>query len=774
MVRRTELVNGKGDESDFRQILCRQRRMTRAGVGIISFLFVIGLVAAPHARGEESDLKLLLDGVHTIAAPGVPGPLCVFGPNAFVVAVGGAGGKVREPVVAASRLGKGRVVVLGHPGYVGDQNSTKVADTGRFLANAVQWTAGKKDGRSVHIGVYGQRHAVTFLAEQGLRAEAMEGANWTSRLAGCDAIWLCPASLAKEDEIAAVRQFVSRGGGLVAGDLGWGWLQLNPGKTLTADHQGNQLLARAGIVWADGTLERTADAGYAVDTVPPRLARADAALAALVADARGQSKLSKEDVAQAAAVVTRASRSLPAGDNLLRPKLLRVREEHQGEAVPKPSAPLTLKTPLARLVLSMQIEEAKGLPAAKVAACPAAAFFPGAVPRAAPRVTRKMGIDTAVPDWHSTSLYAPAGSVVTVEVPAGAVDRGLWVRIGAHSDDLWDHDAWHRAAEICLRKPLAQARTEVASLFGGLIYIEVPGGCRLGTMVVTVRGGVEAPSFVLGETSLNTWRNSVRQRPAPWAELATRKVILTVPSESIRKLENPDELMRFWDRVLDACADLAGRPKDRERPERYVTDVQISAGYMHSGYPLMTHLDAAAILVDRAGLESNRVDPVWGLFHEMGHNHQSDDWTFEGTGEVTVNLFSLYVLDKVCGFAPSKAREVLSPAERKKALDAYTRGGSDFKVWKEDPFLALIMYVELQEAFGWETFQKVFAEYRGLAPADRPKTDDERRDQWLVRFSRAAGRNLGPFFEAWGVPTSEKARASVAELPAWMPPRLRN
>ena len=27
-----------------------------------------------------------------------------------------------------------------------------------------------------------------------------------------------------------------------------------------------------------------------------------------------------------------------------------------------------------------------------------------------------------------------------------------------------------------------------------------------------------------------------------------------------------------------------------------------------------------------------------------------------------------------------------------------------------------------------------------------------------------------PFFQAWGVPTSEQARQSIARLPAWMPP----
>jgi hypothetical protein len=79
------------------------------------------------------------------------------------------------------------------------------------------------------------------------------------------------------------------------------------------------------------------------------------------------------------------------------------------------------------------------------------------------------------------------------------------------------------------------------------------------------------------------------------------------------------------------------------------------------------------------------------------------------------------------------------------------------------------MYDHLRQGFGWETYKKVFAEYRSLQRSEQPKTDAEKRDAWLVRFSRAAGRNLGPFFQAWGVPTSEPARTSLSDLPPWMP-----
>ncbi|MBM3890675.1 MAG: hypothetical protein FJ388_16295, partial [Verrucomicrobia bacterium] len=50
-----------------------------------------------------------------------------------------------------------------------------------------------------------------------------------------------------------------------------------------------------------------------------------------------------------------------------------------------------------------------------------------------------------------------------------------------------------------------------------------------------------------------------------------------------------------------------------------------------------------------------------------------------------------------------------------------------------------------------------------------PKNDGEKRDQWLVRFSKTVGKNLGPFFQAWGIPVSQSALDEISKLPAWMP-----
>ncbi len=718
---------------------------------VAAFLLIVSWTA--FANDEDKDMELLLDGIAEIAAPGIPGPLCVFGEQAFPVIAGAAAGTLCEPVVAAGKIGKGNVVAFGHTGYL-DGNTLKIADTGQLILNSLRWAANDADPR---IAVYRKPGLVDFLHEQGLKAKLLDGDNWRDRLSSFDVLCVHAASLSLDEDVPAVQAFVREGGGLLAADLGWGWKQLNPGKDLVKDHPANRLLTPAGILWADGMLKRTSKEGFSIEKPLPELCHAAKALEALIGYGEQSIELEEKEVAQAAQVVSRAVRSLPLGDKLLLPKIRTLGE------------PLTSREgPLARLALTLELREMKDLPPDKLQAHALAAEFPGAVPADAERVNRTIEIDTSVPDWHSTGLYAAPGEIITVTVPDKAAGEKLKVRIGCHSDTLWDKAEWKRCPDICRAYFVNTAQTHAANAFGGLIYVVVPRKSGLGKISIKISGAVEAPYYVLGQTDLAKWREDIRYLPAPWAELATDKVVLTVPSKVVRELDDPKALMEFWQEVLDACAELATIPLKRSRPERYVADMQISAGYMHAGYPIMTHLDVAEVMVDKDRLITDVHGGVWGLYHELGHNHQSRDWTFSGTGEVTVNLFTLYVLDKVCGLPPSTRRN-FSEEGRAKMLKSYLETGTDFEEWKRKPFLALLMYIQLQETFSWDAFKSVFAEYRNLPANERPKDDDEKRDQWMVRFSRTVERNLAPFFEAWGVPTSEAARNSIADLAVWMP-----
>ena len=240
-------------------------------------------------------------------------------------------------------------------------------------------------------------------------------------------------------------------------------------------------------------------------------------------------------------------------------------------------------------------------------------------------------------------LAAP-GEVVTVRVPGELASAGWRIRIGAHSDHLWHLDSWKRFPDVTRTFAVKAAETPVACAFGGLIYVDTPKASDTGEVKVEFTKAVRAPHYVHSKTTLAEWKE-LRAAPAPWGELETKKIVLTLPASVLRTLDDPVALMKTWDETLDLVADLATIPKDRPRAERIVCDEQISAGYMHSGYPIMTWLDMPPRLVREAHMRKGD----WGIGHELGHNHQSSLWTYSGYTEVTNNLFSLYCMEKISG-----------------------------------------------------------------------------------------------------------------------------
>lgn len=736
----------------------------------IGSLLLLGLVAgmagstatldqSPHSEDWPAPHRVaLLNGVNQLPIPGLPGPLAILTTNAFPVVAAPLGRAVNGPVVAASLWHQGRLVALGHDGYFGEE-ALAHPGASRLMLNAVRWSSGKESPR---VGVLREPAVVEFLQKHGLPVTLTSEELTGAQLAEYDVLILNVARLANTAQIELVRGFVERGGGLIAASLGWGWLQLNPGNTLRDDHPGNRLLVPAGLAWLDGQFE-TRTGSFAAAPALPVLLSAPAALTALQQHESAVRILNETELAQAAATLQGVGPILPLDDQTLRPALEAFAAGGL-KLVPTSRQPLKLPDQaIERLKLAQAVNQLMTAPPGATVAHPAADDFPGAVPASEPRVTRTVPVDTRVTQWHSTGLYAAPGEVLTVKLPAAAAGRGLRLRIGCHTDNLTGSDSWSRVPEITRTFELCAVETQAVNAFGGLVYVEVPRAQNLGEIAVIIGPAVPVPHFKLGVTDLAEWRETVRHYPAPWAELEGRYLTISLPSENIRQLDAPDKVCRFWDRVQEANAKLAALPQPRR--DRFVLDRQISAGYMHSGYPIMAHLDQRDKVADIKALQQGN----WGFFHELGHNHQSRDWTFAGAVEVTCNWFSMHAFEKVCEL-PRTGHEALQPASRERRMRQFFNRNSTFEDWQRDPFLALLVYLQLIEGFGWESYYQVLAEYQALPATERPRTDVDRRDQFLVRFSNAVGKNLGPLFAAWKIPVSTAARENIAHLPVWMPP----
>ncbi|KAI9024872.1 peptidase M60-like family-domain-containing protein [Hyaloraphidium curvatum] len=453
----------------------------------------------------------------------------------------------------------------------------------------------------------------------------------------------------------------------------------------------------------------------------------------------------------------------------------------ESELTPSRENPIGPERRLDRLLLFVLSEAWRLAPPEEQAVCPAVADFPGSVPDDATDEPATVSVDATYGRWIGTQRYARPGGIVEIRAAPEAIERGLRIRIGAHADELYsekevargchqdyeegaEEQAWTRWPDLSFDYPLEGELTTIASPFGGLVYVVVPEDGE-GSFEVEISGAVvPAPTFILGETSLAEWRDSIRHRPAPWGELACSRIIFTVPSAKLRALEDPESLMQLWEDALVTYEELGGEPFNF--PERLVADRQISLGYLHSGYPLMGTYDADdeslfAVLDEKAIRADGNA--VWGAYHEIGHNRQRDAWTFEGTDEVTNNVFVLHAVERINGVAAwdnPRIKETLPEVKRYLAAP-------DFAKWKDDPFLALAMYARLVAEFGWQPFYDAFAGFAAMPEEERPQDDDAKRDAWLVAISKAVGRNLSGYFDAWGVPTRDEAKAQLADLEAW-------
>lgn len=724
---------------------------------LAAFACALLALCAPLAAGDHAkDVERLLEGVQLMPPAGYPGWIAIVGAEAFPVVVGREG-DYDQAVVAAAEHGSGRIVLFGHNGYAAP-GSWDGGDGWKLLENCVRW-ATRNERTKPRVGVWNNAPMAEALTKHGLQGESFGDFARLDKGLKFDALLFSPWDFAPE-HAEKLAKYVKGGGAILCGETGWGWSQYNGAM---AKNGGNKLFGPMGLVFSDGIAHGRGADGFRILRDPSPWLNAQTALDALLAKDPPPGFGPKES-RQAAWSVSQAMRLLPENDKLLRPRFAKLRG--RPPVVPSPEQPLRASSTLDRILLGLQIEEAFALPAIKVKALPAAASFPGPVDGAAPRITKLDTVNAAIHDWRSTGLYAAPGELVEITLPPEHVKQGWRVQLGAHVDDTAHHGDWLRAPRVAGSWPLDEATTKVASAFGGLVYL-LPGDKAGGSVQVKIRGALEAPRFVAGKTAGDEWARQ-RALAGPWAEIETSSIVLTVPAHEIRELGDPEALAAKWDAALGALADLAGLSA-RARPERFVVDVQTSNGGAHAGYPCAAPLEAAPLLLDPSRWRGEAM----GAFRELARNHQSPYWTFEGSGEALTTFFALRALEVSSGKAVDDEPAYLQGSRDERWKNHVSEHEASFDRWKNDASLAILLWIDVQQEYGWEPFEKVFREFRAQKEHEKAKTDDEKRDQWLVRLSRACNADLGFLFAAWGVPVSDAARAALNGLRPWEPENRR-
>ncbi len=735
---------------------------------------VVFLSAAITAIGAPADdYRSITKGLPSLKMGGTAGGVALSGRMAFPLAIS----TKREVPAGAGYFGDsekgGRVACFAHTSFAGDAALAK---------NIAAW-AGRKDAPNVLCAGASSRE----WKAAGLDASSAKGALTAEILKGADAVVISLHSGVMLESLEPVREFARNGGGVILLATPWAAAK----EQVSA---ANSFLADAGLAFlGSGPSEEN----YPVSATPPSPNwSALNAIESLLAERKTARSLDAAEKQLCAATLD----AVISAKELSPPLKSALNELNFAYGwITFRAAPYFKKAamPVEAMLTRYQARILDTLPAEKVPAHPSADDFPGKVGGGS-AITRTISFDaTSGPDklinhgyrtLINTGLYARPGVPFKVTFPDAATKAGLKVLIGIHLDENWNLKSWHRAPAITRDYELTQQSTNAAGAFGGIISIVVPEDCALGKTQVTISGAVEAPVFTLGKTTNADWKIR-RNAPGAWGYIETPLWTGYVPREILQTVDDAESVAKYWQRVVETADEFLGYTKWRRRGEAMITGRDIVAGYGHAGCPVIMayaseKADGAAALVDRAV----RGDE-WGFLHELGHTYQDSfdgNYTIATHAEVDVNLvpaiIKMLVHDRTAWDnnnhgtfdAKNRVKDMdtwLSKPESERTWDAACKGSS----------VAYDFHFVLAECFGWQLYKTAFGRMMNelqkpgsdpdLAALD-PKDRNFKRNRHFLAMSLAAGRNLLPHYQKYGLGRgefgiSESVIARVKALPEW-------
>jgi len=728
----------------------QSKKMT---IGFLLAAAAISLGGMVEARDADLLRAAVAGSVKTLTlGPGAcSGCVLPVGDEALPLAFGQVNG-VKVPVVAATSCGKGRAVAAAHGSYFEGSLAHNRANAA-FLKACLKWLAGGKTPTVVYLdpsnGGLGPAVAAAMKDVQGFQVQPLTSYAALAELPAGTVVVSSPDQHGM-NEMPQLKAFLEKGGGVFSTVVGWGWLQIvqrsNPAINLREHNSFNQVMGPFGMytgdvlvdpMWEGNTFAVTGDGdmpGYCANEAFDLV--------------EGTKSLPNALGARCLFTLGTLATVLPHNDQRYLPRLEKL-AKGAGNLVPAPEHTLGVTRVRERLAYQLVQNAWLADPERIWPASPAAASYPGVPEAGSARVTRTVAVDLSIPRWHGTGLFSAAGEPLTVTIPEGFEKLGLRVRVGSTECDITSHQQWSRAPRVVVELPLNKTTTKFSTPFGGMVYIVAPWGQK-GKVDVTIGPACAAAWYVEGRDTSDSWVAQLRSSPSPVVELENDHLAITVPKRYVQNLRDPAPLMQLWREIMDNDARLSGLPVKRTSPERFVADVQLCCGYMHAGYPIMIPMGSVPYLMNEKGTRAGTNDNVWGLFHEMGHNHQQDCWTFHNMTEVTVNFFSLYNYEKICGIPPYKTHKLDNERLRQR-VKAWEAAGRPMDQFDNDPFLALEFFARLITKYGWGSFEKLFAEYQNCPRSELPQNDMEEREQFCRRLSRIVGEDLSKEFAFMGV-----------------------
>ncbi len=377
-------------------------------------------------------------------------------------------------------------------------------------------------------------------------------------------------------------------------------------------------------------------------------------------------------------------------------------------------------------------------------------------------------------DYQPSGLYVRKGEKIALNVSNLNQNYNLSSMIGFKP--MWGNR--NKTQETKLRNG-ANTVTAIQDGILSFIFVKRQGYDTNPTTVnVNVIGGKAFPLYKLNRSNLANWQNDLKiMTDAPFVQLVSDKALITIPYRDYlkRPIRNLQASFQTIHQVVDWEDELAGF--DNSAPENmrtnnrihylidlYSTPKEAESYYMYaSNYFIGMKRDNYTDLTEK-------LDREWGIWHETGHTHQQDSWTWGSIGEISVNLFSLYVQEK---FGLPTRLNTIEGGEREKTFDKARKylanPNKDYLTENEvdynELFSKLVMFHQLKSVYGWDSIKKLHQYFRKTSFVyDENETDQDKSNKFIYAMCLITKNNLVPFFKKWGLNVDSETAAQIKRL----------
>lgn len=372
-------------------------------------------------------------------------------------------------------------------------------------------------------------------------------------------------------------------------------------------------------------------------------------------------------------------------------------------------------------------------------------------------------------DLQPTGRWVRANDVLDVDVTAGPVES-LLLWFGARGP--WQDLNGGQNVDVT-SVSLTAGRQQITAPRDGIVFVSNSSTEKVAT--ATISGGRAHPVWVKNRTRADEFAAQLADfSAAPVVSLVGERVFVDVQRRLVEDLRSrgvswdPADVVMRLDRVLEYTCDVYGLTYAavgvaRKHPGR----VYFSGADSGAGWAFATN-QWLCFQINTGASETLLTTPDnWGTWHEVGHTFQTPSYTWGGLGEVTVNISSLALQQRLTG-----AHRLDEWPEAKDRIARYfDQPVTDRRFWdliNENPFYPLFFFDQLRQSFGEGFYPAVDQRYRvrrgqGMT---MPYADQEKIDMFAQVASEVADRDLAPFFAEWGLSLSASVISSTAAYPS--------